>query len=92
MYKAKSNYIHRKIAGNDVLITVGRNIANFNGYIELNSTASLIWDTLKSGATKEELVQLLMNTYNIDEKTAGKDVDEYLGQLSEHEMIEEIHE
>lgn len=92
MYKAKSNYIHRKIAGNDVLITVGRNIANFNGYIELNSTASLIWDTLKSGATKEELVQLLMNTYNIDEKTASKDVDEYLGQLSEHEMVEEIHE
>lgn len=31
-YQASQDYIYRKIAGADVLISVGSNIANFNGY------------------------------------------------------------
>jgi len=38
-YQAKKGFVHRSIAGNDVLISVGANVANFNGYIMLNPTA-----------------------------------------------------
>ena len=47
LFCAKKGYIHRKIANEDVLISVGSGIANFNGYILLNSTASFLWDMLK---------------------------------------------
>lgn len=39
-YKIREGYIHRKAAGNDVLISVGENVANFNGYITLNPAAA----------------------------------------------------
>ena len=42
-YQASQNFIHRKIADSDVLISVGSNIANFNGYIELNGSAADLW-------------------------------------------------
>lgn len=38
-YQASKDYIHRKIADSDVLISVGSNIANFNGYIQINDSA-----------------------------------------------------
>ena len=47
-YQTKPNYIRRKVAGNDILIPVAENVADFNGFIELNSAAAFIWDFLKA--------------------------------------------
>ena len=33
-FQVKDNYVHRKVAGNDVLIAIGEDVANFNGYIQ----------------------------------------------------------
>ena len=90
MFKTKNGFIHRKIAGNDVLISVGKNIANFNGYVELNPSALVLWNRLKAGAEKEELIQQLIDTYGLDEARACKDVEAFLGELLSHDMIEEL--
>mgnify|MGYP000428236159 CR=1 FL=1 len=50
-FQAKDCYIHRKIGDSDVLICIGQNIADFNGYIELNATAALLWETLQEPST-----------------------------------------
>ena len=41
-YRVAEGFVHRQVAGNDVLISVGANVANFNGYITLNPTASFL--------------------------------------------------
>ena len=50
-YQVNSAYLHRTIAGEDILISLGGNIANFNGYVALNATASFLWDSLKTPKT-----------------------------------------
>ena len=30
-YRAREGFVHRRVAGADVLISVGANVANFNG-------------------------------------------------------------
>ncbi len=89
-YKAAPNFIHRKIAGTDVLISVGANVADFNGYIELNPTASLLWDYLREERSKEELVSYLLDQFTIEEDTAKEDVSDFINVLKEHNMITEI--
>lgn len=89
-YKAKDCYILRKVAGNDVLISIGHNIANFNGYIKLNSSAVLLWETLKEEKTEVELRQILMEKFCLEEKKAEEDIKDFLEELRENKMVEEI--
>ena len=86
-YKVSENFIHRNIAGSDVLISIGANIADFNGYIRLNKTAAALWERLQEPCGFEELVQFLQEKYNITRECAGKDVQDFLNELQEHDMV-----
>lgn len=87
LFQAKNNYIHRKVADVDVLISIGENIANFNGYIEMNQSAALIWDALKEKQTIQDLTLLIINTFKINESQAQKDVLDFLKMLEVHQMV-----
>ena len=40
-----------------------------------------IWKMLQEGATLEQLVQGILDEYDVDEKTAREDIQEFLDQL-----------
>lgn len=86
-YRSSGNYIHRKIAETDVLISVGANIADFNGYIQLNKTASALWERLQEPSSFEEMVQFLQETYDLSREHAAKDAEDFLKELQEHDMV-----
>lgn len=86
-YQVKPGYIHRKVAGSDVLISVGGNVADFNGYIELNAAAANLWDWMKEPCTAEQLSEKLENTFGIDHAQAEADVWDFLKELQEHDMV-----
>ncbi len=87
IYKTAPGYIHRKIADTDVLVSVGSGVADFNGYIELNSSASFLWELLKNGCSEEVLQTSLQQEFSIDADTARDDVNDFLNSLKEHEMV-----
>lgn len=90
-YRAKSGFIKRNIAGCDVLIPIGNNVANFNGFIELNSTASFIWDKLADGISKEKLLdEMCLSFEEISKDEAASDINEFFSILVDNKMIEEI--
>lgn len=81
------NYIMREIAGVPLLISVGQEIADFCGIINLNESARILWEALEKGATREELVEKLKGAYDISTERAGQDVDSTLKILLERGMI-----
>ena len=89
-YQASPNFIHRKITGLDVLISVGENIADFNGYIQLNASAAFLWDALQQPRTPEELEQLLAGQFGITREVAAADAAEFLRDLTAHGMVKEL--
>lgn len=86
-YQASENYIHRKIADSDVLISVGANIADFNGYIEINPSAVDLWEKLQTPCQLNELEQTLEEKYGIPHEQAVEDVLDFLNELLEHNMV-----
>lgn len=86
-FTASKNYILRKVAGKNILVSVGDGIANFCGVITLNDSAALLWNTLKQGATKKELADALMESFEVTEEQAMTDVEKTLELLQEREMI-----
>ena len=86
-YQAKEGFVHRQVAGNDVLISVGANVVNFNGYITLNPSASFLWDALKTPKTTEELVRILTEEFDVTEEIAISDIDNFLEMLQRNSMV-----
>lgn len=88
--KIKEGYILRKIAGEDVVIPIGGNIANFNGVIRLNESATFLWKKVQEEVDKEYLINSLIEEYEIDSELATNDVDSFINTLVEHQAIEGV--
>lgn len=79
--KINQEYVLRNIAGDRVIIPTGSASQHFNGLITLNEVGSFIWENVGNVADREEMVTLLLEHYNVDEKTAQRDVNGFLDML-----------
>lgn len=86
-YITKDRYVLREIAGESILVSVGDGVADFCGIVKLNASAKVIWNTLRNGDGKEELVQALVDAFSISEEKAKEDVEKSLELLIQREMI-----
>ena len=88
--KIKKGYLVHEVAGNYVVIKIGQEAMNFNGLITLSESAKMLWDLLnrENGAVIEELVNKLLEEYDVDEKTAQNDVIEFIECLKNNNIIE----
>ena len=61
----------------------------FQGMIQMNKTGAFLWESLSTERTKAELVQLVLENYDVDQEAAEADVDVFVKNLSEKGIIEE---
>lgn len=85
--KVNDHMILREIAGENVLIPVGEWVNTFRGIMSLNGSGLLLWQKLQRDCTEEELIAAVLDTYEIDEETAQKDVREFLAQLERADIL-----
>lgn len=62
-------------------ITVSTTGTKFNGLIRSNSTAAFIVESLKTETTESEIVDKMLEKYDVDRDTAEKDVANIIGKL-----------
>ena len=86
-FLASENFILRKVAGTYALISVGVNIANFNGFVQLNETAAFLWKQLETPKSAEDLTAALLEEFDVSQDEAEKDVTEFLEQLIQENMV-----
>ena len=86
--KIKKGFVVKKVAGQDVVIALGSASKIFNGIIKLNESARFIWDKLAEGADRDAIVSALLEEYEIDEQTSGRDVDNFIEQLKGANILE----
>ena len=78
----------RNIAGDTVLVPIGRTVYESNGLFILNEVGAFLWDRLESAESDEWLLEALLEEYEVDEETARKDVREFLDKLREMGILE----
>lgn len=86
--KIKNGYMLREVAGEAVVVPSGEVSLNFQGIISLNETGALLWKELEQGCEKKDLVQALLDEYEIDAETAEKDVNEFLKLAGDARLID----
>jgi len=87
--KIKSGYVLREVVDVFVIIGTGSEAYRPNEIMSLNGAGAFLWNILREGADVQELVTKLMQEYDVDGKTAAKDVDAFLAQLREKDLITE---
>lgn len=86
--KIVKEFILREIAGEYVLVPTGATTQEFNGLITLSETAKFIWEHMEEADSLEEMIQLLLDNYEIDEETAKRDAIEFISQLLNSGFVE----
>ncbi len=86
--KIKEGFMLKTVADSFVVVPTGANIVDFSAMITLNETGAFLWEALKNDVTEEDLTSALMSEYEVDEKTAGEDVAEFVAVLRDKKVIE----
>ena len=84
----KKELITREIAGEVILVPVGKSVLESNGLFALNELGAFLWKHLEQVEQESELVDLVLEEYEVDRDTAGADVAEFLQKLREMNILE----
>jgi hypothetical protein len=56
-------------------------------YLSTNATGALLWKSLTSGTTREELIAQVVEAYGIDQQRAAADTDAFLEALAAQGLL-----
>ena len=87
--KLKYEFAVREIVGEYVMIPLGQGALDFGGMISTSETGALLVEALSKDVTRLELLQLVLDTFDVDSNTAEKDLDEFLAQLKKLNLLVE---
>ena len=83
----KKELIKREIAGDTILVPVGSAVYDSNGLFVLNELASFIWDLIPEAESEEDILNAVLNEYEVEKEVAEKDIEEFLSKLQKMEII-----
>ncbi|MDR1718169.1 MAG: PqqD family protein [Prevotella sp.] len=79
----------KEIAGERVAIRQGSHGQDMTKIIAFNPVAEWLWNQLEGkNFTKEDVMDLLMGTYKIEQSTAEGDAERWINQCIEADIIE----
>ena len=85
--KFKKEFMLREIVGETILIPMGDSNNHFNGIITINELGKFIWENLESSKDEEDLLHKILEEYEVEEKDAKEDLDEFLDKLRQVDII-----
>lgn len=86
--KIKKELIKREIAGDTILVPVGKTVYDSNGLFVLNELGAFIWEILPKMETEAEICEAILAEYEVTPEEAAKDVEEFLQKLRELGILE----
>lgn len=90
--KTSELYIFRDIAGDSLLVPVGEATQRLNGMIHLDETAAFIWNQIDTAKNLDEIVENILQNYDVNPETARQDVYGFCLELYKREMILDVPE
>lgn len=84
--KINKNYVIKHVLDSDILIDIK---SNFNSVIKLNKTSKQICELINKGLNRQQIINELVNKYDIDKDTLKKDVNKFIDEMIDKGIINE---
>lgn len=85
--RVSDQFILRTIADEHLLIPVGQAAMHIKGLIALSESGALLYNRLKDGCSRDDLVAVLTEEYDVSIEEAGRDTDDFLNQMRSLRML-----
>lgn len=85
--KIKKELVKRDVAGDTILVPVGKTVYDSNGLFILNELGAFLWDRLEAAASEEELLEAVLAEYEVTRDVAQKDLRDFLDKLREMKIL-----
>ena len=85
--KIKKELIKRTIAGDTILVPVGKTVYESNGLFVLNGVGAFLWDILPEAESETELLQAVQERYDVSKEQAEKDIRVFLDKLIQMNIL-----
>jgi hypothetical protein len=69
-------------------VPIAERVIEFKGMMVINDVAAGIWEFLKQDRTYEQIVDHVCSVYEVDRKTAEKDIKELIQQMKDSGVLE----
>ncbi len=86
--RIKDGFMVREVSGETLVVPVGEQSIDFKSVIRLNETGAFLWNKLSEDATEDELVDAILNEYDVDRDTASDDIRRFVEKLEDAGIIE----
>ncbi len=87
--KIKDGFILRSICGEFIVVGEGLAQVNFNKMLSLNESAAYLWKEVEGKTfTQEDLVQLLLDKYEVSQEQAAADVEKLTATWIKEGVVE----
>ena len=83
----KKELVKRDIAGDTILVPVGKTVYDATGLFVLNELGAFIWDLLPTVDTEAQIVDAILAQYDVSPEEAAADVAEFLSQLRQMDIL-----
>lgn len=88
--KIKEGFKMRKLGREYIVVPEGSGLVNFNRMISLNDTAAYLWEALSGKEfSVEDIKQLIIDQYEVDERTAAADAVKLARDWADAGLVEE---
>lgn len=86
--KMKDGFVVRNVVGEYMVMPVGENISKFEGTVVINELSAFVLEHMKEPISREDLLALILEEYEVEEETAKKDLEVLLDKFSAFGLIE----
>lgn len=85
--RLKPGFVLSKAGEEYVAVATGEAGKTFNGLVRNNATAAFLMEQLKTEHTEEELVDVLLENYEVERERAEQDVKNFIKIIEEAGML-----
>lgn len=86
--KINLEFVTREVAGEYLLIPVGKTTLDLNGMMTLNEVGAFLWEKLPEAENEAALVDAVLAEYEAERSEVEQDVSEFLSKLRELKIID----
>ena len=88
--KIKEGFKMRRLGREHIVVAEGSGLVNFNRMVSFNDTAAYLWEALTGREfAVEDIRQLILDRYEVDERTAEADAAKLAREWAEAGLVEE---
>ena len=86
--KIKDGFMLRQFGDEFIVVAVGDGAEEFNKFITLNGVGKFIYEYLSTDRTRDEVVEAMLNEYEVDRATASRDADAFISGLKNAGLLD----